>query len=456
MTYIESILGDFIKSILTRGIRTLKSARFFPYTSVLLIVVIISTLISFIPRMVPSFIITSQTMDLILYVELAAALSFISVGSLLGRLDAKFQMPLLILLIVGLSAFLQTTVLSYAHELALILVGILYIAWIGIATFSTFSLFRDLFGSNIFGTMLFLGKRDDDGKAMFAVVGWLLAFINASLGYLLYTKAEGSTPLIFTSLIIIAFAFIAVIPLIGIQKKNDVFFSIMNAFYMFSTIRVFLLLFRVLTASSGDTSIWDSVFSMFMALYTIQGAAVKGIKIASKTSDMTIEDQLIEEKGDLGIGNTIARFLSDRGIVLVILGVLLGYHAMQVQSSFGRDNIFTRVEVLAGSNIVVLGYEFNLILSLAIYLVSLLLFFLIPSFRRYANPEVKRIPWAPDYDDLKLMLAGIKSGDIEWKTDTAKLAMGMAKDALKNKLGMKSSENRIQRTVNKWRRESKK
>ena len=57
------------------------------------------------------------------------------------------------------------------------------------------------------------------------------------------------------------------------------------------------------------------------------------------------------------------------------------------------------------------------------------------------------------------MVAGIKAGDISWKGDAAKLAIGIVSDKVKRKLGIKKKEdkeNRIAGTLNKWIRRSKK
>lgn len=456
MTYLESVLGDFIKSILSRGINTLKSPRFSPYTLVLLIVVLLSTFSTFVNKILPKVEISDEFIDIILYIELTSALAFISVGILLGRSPIKMQIPLIIGMIIAGTLLLYSDFLPLTSDLALVAVGLLYITWIGVISFSTFSLFKDLFGNDTFGTILFLGKKEDDGKAMFSIIGWVLAALNFSLGYLLLTKTEGSDSLTFTAVVIMLFAVLAVIPLLGFQKKNDVFYSILNAFYMFTTIRVILLVFRVLTATAGETSFWDTLFSMFMALYAVQGAAVRGVRIGKRTQDLTLEESLLEDTEGLGITKTISKLLSDRGIVMVILGVLLGYHAMQVQASFGRQNLFSNVDILAGSDVVILGYEFSLIISMFIFLLSIILFRLFPKFRKFANPEVPRIQWAPDYEDLKLMLVGIKTGEVSWKKDAAKLAIGIATDKLKGRFkSKKSTSERVSGTLNKLIRRSK-
>ncbi len=457
MTYIESALGDFIKTILTRGIRTLKSKEYAPYSIFLLVMVFASTITTFIARFT-EIKVSDVFVDYLLYIELSVAFGFIIVGILLGRVRHIFQIGSIIAIAIIGTLLLQSDNISNTTEISLYLVATLYIIWIAIATFSTFALFRDLFASDVFGTILFLGKPEDDGKVMFSELGWMLVIVNIALGYVIFDKALPDTPLYYTAISILILSVIAIVPLLGFQKKNDVFYTVITSFFMFATIKIALIAFRALTSTSGSTSFWDTIFSLFMALYAIQGAAVKGIKIGDKSTDL--EEELMEEQKGLGIGETIAKVLSHRGIVLLILGILMGYHTMQIQTILERGNIFDNFDLTAGSDIVFLGYQTNILITLFIYIMSMILFFVVPAFKRYANPEVNRIPWAPPYEDLKIMVAGIKAGDISWKGDAAKLAIGIVSDKVKAKLGIKKKskdkENRIGSTLNKLIGRSKK
>jgi hypothetical protein len=455
MTYIESALGDFLKTILTRGIRTLKSKEYSPYAIFLLVVVLLSTLTTFIVRFT-KIAVSDVFVDYMLYIELSAAFGFIIVGIGLGRVRHAFQIVSIFAITIIGTLLLQF--IPNSTDISLYLVAMLYILWIAIATFSTFALFRDLFASDVFGTILFLGKPEDDGKVMFAQLGWLLVFVNIAMGYVILDKSTPGTPLYYTAISILILSVLASIPMFGFQRKNDVFYTVISSFFMFATIKIALIAFRALTSTSSSTSFFDTVFALFMALYAIQGAAVKGIKIGKKSTDLE-EDLLEEQQKGLGIGETIAKVLSHRGIVLLILGILMGYHTMQVQTLLGRGNIFENFELTKGSDIVFLGYQTNILITLFIYLASMVLFFFVPAFQRYANPEVNRIPWAPPYDDLKIMVAGIKAGDVSWKGDAAKLVIGLVSDKVKRKIGIKpkeDKENRIAGTLNKWIRRSKK
>ncbi|MHA2091132.1 MAG: hypothetical protein ACW98K_09760 [Candidatus Kariarchaeaceae archaeon] len=436
-TYIESALADFIKSILTRGIRTLKSPRFFPYTAFLLLIVIIGTLTAFYEDLSGKTL-GDDYKDRLLYIEISVSIAFIAVGILLGRASTTLQMGAIMATVVGLASIFEFgSVFDDPVDFGTKYAGIMYIFWIAIATFSTFALIRDLFASETFGTILFLGKPLDDGEVMFKWICFLLAIINFSLGYLVYTKSGISDSEEFTALIIMLSSIIALIPLVGFQRKNDVFFTVISWFYMFSTVRVFLLAFQTLSDSTGETSYWDTLFSIFIALYTIQNATAKGVRLGQKTDDQPIEEELLERQQGMGIARGIGRILSDRGIVLVILGIVLGFHTMQVQTLLGRETIFQDFELTSDADIVLLGYEVNLVISLLIYVASLAFFIIFPPFRRYAGPEVNRIPWAPPYDDLKLVIAGIKDGEVSWKGDAMKFIIGVGKDKIAQKFGRK-------------------
>lgn len=439
-TYLESALWDFIKTILTKGIRTLKSPRFFPYTVFLLLIVITGTLATFIEEFSGSGL-SDNRKNLLLYIEISAAIAFISVGMFLGRARIILQM-VSIVGIVGLMSGvfydkhgILITVFGKETDLASSLAAMLYVLWIGIISFSTYSLIRDLFASDIFGTVLFLGKPEDNGEVMFKWICLILAGINFSLGYMIYTRDGILKSTEYTAIIIMISSIIAIYPLIGFQRKNDVFFTILSWFYMFTTIRVFLLAFRTFSDSTGETSYWDTLFSLFIALYTIQNAAAKGVKLGQK-GDQSLEEELLEGERR-GIFAGLAILLTDRGLVLLILGIVMGFHAMQVQTTMGQPNIFQEFEFTSDADIILLGYELNLAISLFIYVMSLVLFVLLPTFRRYSSPNINRLPWLPPYNDLKLVIGGIKDGEISWKGDAMKFIVGMGKDKIAAKFGRK-------------------
>ncbi|MCE7736634.1 MAG: hypothetical protein GPJ54_17255 [Candidatus Heimdallarchaeota archaeon] len=456
-TYIESALGDFIKSILTRGIRTLKSPRFFPYSAFLLLIVLITTLTAFLDRVSD---VSDSIKDNLLFLELAAAISFVWVGIFLGRLNIKLQIVILMSSVIALILVFKSDIIADPTKFTFNIAAIFYILWIGIVAFSTFAVMRDLFANDTFGTILFLGKPEDDGNVMFSSFAWILVFVNIGLGYFVVQNYAESDAIYLSGIIIIVMSLLAALPLFGIQRHNDAFWTILTSFYMFTTIKIVLFTFQVVSGGEESTSVWDLLFSLFIALYTIQNAAARGISLGQKLDDEDDDDEAkaLEEKlmaeERTGVTATIAKILSDRGIVLVILGIVLGYHTMQIQTILGRDkNYFQEISIFSDADIVILGHEINLMISLIIYVISLLLFILLPSFRRYANPEINRITWLPPYDELKDVVANIKSGEVAWKMDVTKMIIGMGKDKLVSKFSRKKKpKTNEERFTNTWKK----
>lgn len=456
-TYIESALGDFIKSILTKGIRTLKSPRFFPYTSFLLLIVGITTVTAFLDQLTGE--VPQSTKDNLLFLELAAAISFVWIGILLGRINIKFQISILIISTAGLFLFFKSDTLDDATKFTFDIAAIFYILWIGIVAFSTFSVVRDLIANETFGTILFLGKPEDDGKVMFSSLAWVLVFINIGLGYFVLQTEGISDGVYLSGVIIIILSVIALLPLLGIQTSNDGFWTILTSFYMFTTIKIVLFTFQVASGGGDEsTSLWDILFSLFIALYAIQNAAARGISLGQKVDKDddadTLEEELMQQERR-GLSSSLARLLSDRGIVLVILGVVLGYHTMQVQTILGgqENNFLQEISIFEGAGIVILGHEVNLIISLGIYVISLIFFILIPPFRNYANPEINRITWLPPYEDLKEVVTNIKSGEVAWKMDVTKMIIGMGKDKIVSKFSRKKkTKTTEERFTNTWKK----
>ncbi len=114
-------------------------------------------------------------------------------------------------------------------------------------------------------------------------------------------------------------AAIAIIPLINLQKKYDVFFTIISLFYAMTTIRVMLIAFRSLNSGSGDISFGGTVLSLFIAIYTVQGLVDKTMKIKNKDED---DHEKIAQEGTLVLFNRrFLNHLGNNGIILVILGL---------------------------------------------------------------------------------------------------------------------------------------
>ena len=115
-------------------------------------------------------------------------------------------------------------------------------------------------------------------------------------------------------------------------------------------------------------------------------------------------------------------------------------------------SLFDEIAFTSNTDIAIIGYEVSLTMSLLLYVFSVVLFILWPNFREYANPSVRRIIWAPEYEDAKLLAKSIKSGEISWRTEGFKIAKSLSATKLPGFLGTSESfedvlSNSIQRMI---------
>ena len=430
MTYIENALYDFIKNILKKGITTLKNPDYIAYSIYFVIGILFTTLVTLIYSVFPIQM-SEMLMNSLLDIELSIALSFLIVGLIFSNLEKAKQVILLTSLIVGFNGLFILLNDIFIVNNKLIISIVFYILWISISIFSSFALIRDLFNNDVLSTILFLGKPYDDGRPIFRFFVFLLAIFNTFLGVFIYDYGieQSSNAFIYLSIIIIIMAAIAVIPLINLQRKYDVFFTIISLFYAMTTIRVMLIAFRSLNSGSGDISFGGTLLSLFIAIYTIQGLVDKSMKIKNRTKDD--QEQSLKEGALVLFNRKFLNHLGNNGIILVILGLFLGYHSIQIQYMLDRVDLFDEIAFTSNADIAIIGYEVSLTMSLLLYVFSVILFILWPNFRIYANPSVRRIVWAPEYGDVKLLATSIKSGVINWKTEGLKIAKSLSASKLK-------------------------
>ncbi|MEL0164334.1 MAG: hypothetical protein VW886_05105 [Candidatus Heimdallarchaeota archaeon] len=430
MTYIENALYDFIKNILKKGIIILKNPDYIAYSIYFVVGITFTTIVTLIYSVFPIDM-SVEFMDLLLDIELSIALSFLIVGLIFSKLEKNKQVILITALIIGFNGlFLLLNDILIINNKIIISI-IFYIFWISISIFSSFALIRDLFNNDVLSTILFLGKPYDDGRPVFRFFVFILAIFNTFLGFFIYDYGieQNSNAFIYLSIIIFIMAAIAIIPLINLQKKYDVFFTIISLFYAMTTIRVMLIAFRSLNSGSGDISFGGTVLSLFIAIYTVQGLVDKTMKIKNKDED---DHEKIAQEGTLVLFNRrFLNHLGNNGIILVILGLFLGYHSIQIQYMLDRIELFDEIAFTSNTDIAIIGYEVSLTMSLLLYVFSVVLFILWPNFRKYANPSVRRIIWAPEYEDVKLLAKSIKSGVINWKTEGLKIAKSLSASKLK-------------------------
>ncbi len=452
MTYIESAISDFTRHVLTSGIRTLFTKRYLPFTLTGLIIVAMNSFVIIVGG--SSEYGTPENIRLFLSIEVAVSVSFFITGLILGRMHGGLQ----ILGIVSLSALFAFLFNDgiISQEYIQYMTAFLFLFWIVLGAISQYSFFRDFLGNPVFGGILFLGKHKDDGKVLFGGVVFFITIVNVVLGLMLLNLGiqEGSSIKIFLGGVIVLAGIINIFPSLGIQNQGDVFFTTLSWFYVIGTIRGMYLIFQLMSGNETGQQggLLDLVLTLFMVIFAVH-------KAASTTKDY-LDDAGIDEKNEEDQkSNPIIKLFSPNGVFLMILGSAIGYHATTMQFRLQEYSVLSNFSIQKDLPWSLISHEVTILAYTAIYLVFMILFFFVPSYRAYANPHIMRIEWLPPYEDMKLLVLSIVQGKVDYKLDALKLGANIIKDKLGGMLGRKSEagvEGHLKNTLSKLLDKSKK
>ena len=173
MSYVEKAFYQYIKNIFTSGFRVLFSKKYIFYTIAFFLLSITSTIFYLIGRGNTEL---TEIGDIFIIIELSFAITYVCFGLFFARFPVKYWVVPAFLAAAGGS------VLLYFFPLISPFVAIIgYMGWIFVSIFLTFSLSRNFWGNRILGSVMFLGKRAEEGSILFGGIVFILTFINAGI-----------------------------------------------------------------------------------------------------------------------------------------------------------------------------------------------------------------------------------------------------------------------------------
>ena len=341
--------------------------------------------------------------------------------------------------------------------------AISYLSWIVVSVFLTFSLSRNFWGGKVLGSIMFLGKKADEGTIVFSGVVFFFTLINTAMaGYVTYDTVKrfissGYSSVSLTSfvfmLVTIFFAIIAIIIvniiIFALGKTDDVFYTILAFFYVFTSftlwkLAIYTFNYRESTEIIPYDNIGSIIVALFLILYSVSNYAKK-VKRIEKRLDTEInleevkpkkkkdvEEYEVEEKWGM---LKIPRFMGPLGVLMTIMGLILGYHVTILQF-IATEDFFTQT-FFSLSDLVGLKDKFAIILIPLLIIYFLITYRWSERFRNYASPELYRFEFLPPFEELEERLERIKRGEDSWKT----YANMVLKEGVK--YGMKSTATKV-------------
>lgn len=425
MSYIERAAYDYIINIITDGIKVLFSKRFILFTLLLLASGFLSIFIVRInnnPDLVQTF----------LLIQAAISISFIIAGLVARNLLSTLKRFLLLVVVIFIvaaigigssSQFLNITpvsriLLEYYPLLCLLL-------WTFFMPLAGFGFARGMFYNRVTGSLLFLGKPENDKRALFYVFFALLALISMVLGIAIFVIQKNSL-IRYSGILGVILSLIIFIVVFGIIIRNDTLNSTLAVFFITAALPSMIML--LISNSRGVIGTFNYVILAFSLIYTAQGQARR----ASKYKNLSEEEirleaakkkfEKVKDSDPFGVSKTF-NFLGAEGIVLIFLGTFLGYNLLQIEYFYDQANS-TNLNNLFSSLFPGLTVA-QVYQVVSIFIVSLFVLFIIltnftyPPARSYYKSDLIRLSFLPSYDEVKAYFIGVQSGEISKKEVTA-------------------------------------
>jgi hypothetical protein len=417
MSYVEKAFWDYLKSTLFGGIRILLSRQLILFSLILVIISAITTSMVFMKEQV-SAIITPELVQLAFTVQLSLAIGLIIAGLISKRLNLIARFLLMISLVVGVLAIflISSDILIFFTDYIPL---ITFLCWSFLIPIASFSFAKGMLSNKVTGSILFLGKPRTERKSIFSGLITLIAIFSVIGNGIIIYEGLINTRISYT--IIGGIGLISSIFIIfivhGFLFSDDVFNTVLGLFFVMSLPNQIMIVLTSISGSANIITSFDFILLTFALLYSAQN-----ISRRIKMKGVIVDDsgEAIDPKKDdpYRIGRFIG-FVGGEGIVLIYLGLALGFHLVNLQvineTAGFLDNIW---KPLFGELSFSEAYHDITSIFAFVILIIVTSTYIIQRGRDYWEADIIRLDFLPPYDDLKDYMQKVKTGEIS-KTDIA-------------------------------------
>lgn len=429
MSYLERGIYDYIFKILTDGVKVLFNKRFIIFTLLLLLSGLISIFV-----LINKSNLEQELIQNFLLLQSAIAISFIVAGLFAKRMLSTIRRFVLVIVIIiliivlGLGSSQESLNIPIINQILLEYFPVIcLLLWTLFMPIAGFGFARGMFYNRITGSLLFLGKPEEDKKAIFYVFIIIITFIGGIIGILIFMTHEN--PLIKSAgLFAGGISFLMIFIAYGVIIRNDALNSAISVFFIASAIPTMIML--LVSSDNGIIGTFNYILLGFSLIFTAQGQARRASKFSGK-SEQDIRLEMAKEKhkspnstdtDPFGVSK-LFNFLGAEGIVLIFLGTFFGYNLLQIEFFHDKTNT-TKINPLMSSvfDTMTVGQLYQ---SISMIIIGLFIIFIIitnftfPPARKYYRADLIRLAFLPNYDEVKNYITAVQSGDINKKDMTA-------------------------------------
>lgn len=412
MSYVEKAFWDYLKSTLFGGIRILFSKRFILFSLILFVTSALTTAVVVLEnQMSEETTIGDFTLiELVFMIQISIVIGFIISGIFSKKLNLIFRFVLLlatvvVVLVVLFAKILTDLILEYFPLIA-------FLSWAFLIPLASFAFAKNMFNNRITGSVLFLGKPTTDHKSIFSGVMTLIAIASLIWNIVMVYKGFTEERLSYLVLGVIGFivAFLIVLVVQGWIFNDDVFNTTLGFFFIMTLPNQIMIFLASVTGSESIITSFDYFFVIFSLLYSAQNIS-RRVKMKGIVVDPTKKTKEKVKEDPFRIGRCIG-FVGGEGVVLIYLGLALGFHLIQLQVMSGVD---TAWEVFFGTLTFSEGYHDITMVFMVLILILVCCFYTVQRGKGYWEADIYRFDFLPSYEDLVNTIERIKSGELSYK-----------------------------------------
>jgi hypothetical protein len=365
-------------------------------------------------------LITTELIDYVFIIQISIAIGMIICGLVSKKLSLIIRFLLLIVVVIiiqGIYIVSQTvTSLEIISEFLIEFFPLIaFFSWSFLVPLASFAFSKGMFSNKITGSVLFLGKPKTEKKSIFSGVFALIALLsvlwNLAMIYTGFTEDRLSYVFLGAIGAIVSFTIILVVQ--GWVYSDDVFNTTLGFFFIMTLPNQFMIFFTSVGGAENIINTFDYIFVIFSLLYSAQNIS-RRVKMKGVVIDQTKQPKKKVKEDPFRIGRFIG-FIGGEGVVLVYLGLALGFHLIQLQVMGGLDSAFSAVfGTLEFSEV----YHDVTMIFMVVILMFVMIFYTLQRGKGYWESGIYRFDFLPPYDDLVDYLEKLKSGEIS-KTDLA-------------------------------------
>ncbi|NIQ07755.1 MAG: hypothetical protein GWO20_19175 [Candidatus Korarchaeota archaeon] len=441
MSYVEKAIYRYLKAIFTTGIKVFFSKKYLLFTLSFLFLSFFTTALVFFPSCFTILGLSIEWMkSFSISAEVAVAVNFIVYGLFVSHYPTKYWGVPLVLTSAGSTVLFHL----YTYVIPYIAAGS-YFTWTFLVVLLTFSLSRNFWGSKVLGSILFLGKKSEEGGILFAPIILIITLANAGMSsYLIYTSYNLTNFFMHEALTFVAaiFALLAVLVIlvivIKVGSRDDVFYTILSFFYVFSCWTLWRMVYATVQGTIYGESIWSLFISFFFIFFT--GSRI-GARVEKLEAEVTAQKEAQSAKRGKKPKKSEDTFdtpflhvfshVEAEGAIMCVLGLMLGYHVTFLQLVTSSP-IFPAISLLSLQVLPTIRDMLGVILVTFLLVVFLASYRWSPMFRGYASPELYRFEFLPSFEELVETLEGIRRGETSWKIYVLHLLKEGVKAGLKS------------------------